>query len=76
MASKPSSDEIRKFSSMIEDMAIAMSCNRLDAILHHCEQTGLEVEVASTLISNVLKSQIREESERENLVKRSSRLPV
>lgn len=76
MASKPSSEEIRKFSTMIDDMANDMLCNRLDAILHHCEQTGLEVEVASTLISNVLKSKIREESERENLVKKSSKLPI
>jgi len=76
MASKPNAEEIRKFSSMIEDMSCEMSCNRLDAILHHCEQTGLEVEVASTLISNVLKSKIREESERDNLVKRSSKLPI
>jgi hypothetical protein len=73
---KPSSEEIQKFSSMIEGMALEMGCNRLDAILHHCENTGLEVEVASTLISNVLKSKIREESEKDNLVKRTSKLPI
>lgn len=73
---KPNTEEVQKFSSMIEGMASEMGCNRLDAILHHCEHTGLEVEVASTLISNVLKSKIREESERDNLVKKSSRLPI
>lgn len=76
MAPKPSSEEVQKFSLMVETMASEMGCNRLDAILHHCEQSGLEVEVASTLISNALKSRIREESERDNLVKKSSRLPV
>ena len=73
---KPNSEEIQKFSIMIEEMATEMGCNRLDAILHHCETTGLEVEVASTLISNVLKSKIREESEKDNLVKRTSKLPI
>ena len=73
---KPSAEEIQSFSLMIETMASDLQCNRLDAILHHCDKSGLEVEVASTLISNALKSKIREESERDNLVKRSSRLPI
>ena len=73
---KPSSEEVRKFSNLIDGLASDLGCSRLDAILYHCEKTGLEVEVASTLVSNVLKSKIREESERENLVKRSSKLPI
>lgn len=76
MAVKPNSEEIRKFSNMIDEMSVQLACNHLDAILYHCEQTGLEIEVASTLISNVLKSKIREESEKDNLVKRSARLPL
>ena len=74
--SKPNSEEIQTFSLMIEKMASELGCNRLDAIVHHCDQSGLEIEVASTLISNALKARIREESERDNLVKKSSRLPV
>ena len=73
---KPNSEEIQKFSIMIEEMASELGCNRLDAILHHCENTGLEVEVAGTLIFNVLKSKIRGESEKENLVKKISKLPI
>lgn len=74
--SKPSVDEIQNFSIMIENMASEMKVDRLDAILHHCEKSGLELEVASTLLSNTLKSKIREESEKENLIKKTSRLPV
>jgi len=74
--SKPSKDEIQEFSMMIEVMASDLKCNRLDAILHHCEETGLEVEVASTLLSSALKGKIREESEQQNLVKKSSKLPI
>ena len=73
---KPNAEEVRKFSSLIDGLASELGCTRLDAILYHCDKTGLEVEVASTLVSNVLKSKIREESERENLVKRSSKLPI
>jgi len=73
---KPSADEVKSFSAMVESLSFELGCTRLDAILHHCESTGLEVEVASTLISNVLKSKIREESERDNLVKRTSKLPI
>ena len=72
----PTKDEIRDFSIMIKDLSIEKRIGLMDAICHHCKESGLEIEVASTLISNVLKSKIREESERENLVKRSSRLPI
>ena len=73
---KPSKDEIQTFSTMIEKMASDRSCTRLDAILVHCEESGLEIEVASSLISNILKNKIREESENENLIKKTSTLPI
>lgn len=76
MSSKPSVEEIQNFSLMIENLASELSLDRLDAILHHCEKSGLELEVASTLLSNTLKSKIREESEKQNLIKKTSRLPV
>ena len=73
---KPSKDEIQKFSALIDEMATSLVTTRLDAILHHCEQTGLEIEVASTLLSPAIKSRIREESEIENLIKKTSKLPL
>ena len=74
--SKPSKDEIFEFSKMVEELSSRLSSTHLDAILKHCEETGLEVEVASTLLSNALKSKIREESENANLIKKSSKLPI
>ena len=76
MASKPSADEIQKFSAMIDNMASDLELTRLDAIIHHCNESGLELEVASTLISRVLKERIREESVTENLLKKTSTLPI
>ncbi|NBP02604.1 MAG: hypothetical protein EBU90_21285 [Proteobacteria bacterium] len=72
----PTREEIKTFSLMIEAMAGEMKCDYLDAILHHCGQTGLEVEVASTLISPALKSKIREQAETNNQLKKTSRLPL
>jgi len=48
----------------------------MDSIIQYCEDTGLEVDVASTLISSALKSKIREEAQSLNLLKKTSRLPV
>lgn len=72
----PTKDEIKKFSLLIEELSLLMGCTRMDAILHHCEETGLEIEVASTLISNALKGRISEEAMAENMIKQSSRLPI
>jgi hypothetical protein len=72
----PTKDEIKEFSSLIEEMAKRLRCTRLDAILHHCKESGLEVEVASSLISPALKSRIKEEAQDANMLKKSSRLPI
>lgn len=72
----PTREEMKSFSLMIEAMAGEKKCDLLDAILYHCEQTGLELEVASTLISSALKSKIREQAEKNNQLKKTSRLPL
>lgn len=72
----PTKTEISEFSLMIEEMAIKLDCTRLDAILEHCNATGLEIEVASTLISSALKNKIREEAQENNMLKKTSKLPI
>ena len=72
----PKVDEIQKFSKMIEELATRLGLTRMEAILHHCEETGLEVEIASTLISSALKSRITEEAINDNLIKRGNQLPI
>lgn len=72
----PKVDEIQKFSKMIEEMSSNLGLTKMETILHHCEETGLEVEIASTLISSALKSKITEEAINDNLIKRGSRLPI
>ena len=72
----PTKDEIREFSQLIEDMNDVLRCGYLDTIIKHCEDTGLELEVASSLISPALKARIREEAQENNMLKKTSKLPI
>ena len=72
----PNREEIKKFSMMIENLVAENSLGYMDAICHHCKETGLEIEVASTLISSALKAKIKEEAQELNLIKKSSKLPL
>ncbi len=72
----PSKDEIRDFSILVEELSTRLRCTRMDAILKHCKDSGLEIEVASTLISSALKSKIRDEAQENNMLKKTSKLPL
>jgi len=72
----PTRDEIKKFSMMIEELVVEHRLGYMDAICHHCKETGLEIEVAATLISPALKAKIKEEAQDNNMLKKTSRLPL
>ena len=72
----PTKNEISEFSDMIGKLSYTLGTTHMDAIVHHCESTGMEIDVASTLISPALKAKIREEAEDLNLMKKSSKLPL
>jgi len=72
----PTRDEIKKFSMMIEELVAEHRLGYMDAICHHCKETGLEIEVAATLISPALKAKIKEEAQDNNMLKKTSRLPL
>jgi hypothetical protein len=61
---------------MIEEMASKMNLSLIDAITHYCEESGLEVEVAASLINENLKSKIEVEAQTLRFIQRSSRLPI
>jgi len=48
----------------------------METIVQYCEDTGIEIEVAATLISSHLKARIREEAQAVNLIKKNSKLPI
>ena len=49
--------------------------NCMDVICEYCEEVGLEVEVAATLINDVLLARIHDEAESLNYIEKSSKLP-
>jgi hypothetical protein len=69
-------DEMREFSLKIEEIAKEKKMTYLDAILHYCEDTQFEVEVAATLITPALKAKISEEAQNANMIKKTAKLPI
>jgi len=67
-------EQVFEFSKIIEDIVKEHRLNYIDAIIYYCEKSGLEIEVASKLISPVIKSKLTVEAEDLHLIKRSARL--
>jgi hypothetical protein len=72
----PTKNEIQEFSDTILKLAEESRESIMDTIIGYCEKTGLEVDIASTLISSSLKAKIREEAQELNLLKKTAKLPV
>jgi len=73
----PTKDEMLKFSMQIENLMANTDYTYLEAITEHCKETGLELEIAASLITPNLKSKIHEQAERLNMLKvKGNRLPV
>lgn len=68
----PTKDEINNFSINIELLVEKKSIPYMDAIIMHCENTGLEVELAAKLISTSLKAKIQLEAEELNFLPKSN----
>ena len=66
-----------KFSLSIEQLVANTDYTYLEAISEHCKETGLEIEVAATLITPNLKAKIQEQAENLNMLKgKGNRLPI
>ena len=73
----PTKDEMSKFSLCIEQLVANTDYTYLEAISEHCKETGLEIEVAATLITPNLKAKIQEQAEGLNMLKdKGNRLPI
>jgi hypothetical protein len=76
MGVKASKEEIQKFSRAIEELVSRTDYNHIEAVVEYCKTTGLEIEIASSLISSALKSKIHYDAQRNNLLKEKTvRLP-
>lgn len=73
----PTKDEMKNFALNIERIVANTDYNYIEAIVEYCKQTGLEIEVAATLINSNLKSKIENNAMDLNLLKiKGSRLPI
>lgn len=74
----PTKEEITTFSLTIESLVSKKNVSYMEAIILHCESTGLEVELASKLISGALKAKIKIEAEELHFLPKSNtyKLPV
>lgn len=74
----PTKDEITEFSISIEELVWEKDVPYMDAIILHCENTGLEIELAAKLISSSLRAKIQMEAEDLNFLPKSNtvKLPL
>lgn len=72
----PTRDEMKSFAKEIENLVVSTELNYIEAIVEYCNRTGMEIEVASTLINNNLKSKIENDAQDLNLLPKTARLPI
>jgi len=72
----PTKTEISEFSDMILSRSELKKLSLMDSIIDYCNETTMEVDVASTLLSPAIKAKIREEAQELNLLKKTSKLPL
>jgi hypothetical protein len=72
----PTKDEMFKFQQEIEILVSGTDYNYMEAIVEYCNQTGMEIELASTLVNKDLKAKIAIDAENLNMLPKASRLPI
>lgn len=72
----PTKDEMFKFQQEIENLVAGTDYNYMEAIVEYCNQTGMEIELASTLVNKDLKAKIAIDAENLNMLPKASRLPI
>lgn len=73
----PTKDEMSKFAKAIDALVANTDYNYIEAIVEYCKETGLEIEVAATLVNSNLKSKLTADAMDNNMLKeKGSRLPL
>ena len=65
-----------EFNIKIQKLVEQTKLSYMDAVLHYCDQNGMEPETAAQLINGKLKAQIREEAEELNFLPKTAKLPI
>lgn len=68
---------MKKFAYEIDSLVAKTDLNYLEAIVEYCKKTGLEIEVAASLVNSTLKEKIESDVMGRNLLKvKSNKLPI
>jgi hypothetical protein len=68
-------EEREAFSTLIEDRVRLHNVSTMEAIIDYCEESGLELEVAATLLNKTLKTRLEEEATRLKFLHKSKGKP-
>ena len=70
-------EEMMEFAMNIEKIVKNTDYTYIEAILEYCKQTGLEIEIAATMINPALKAKIQNDAMERNMLKEKiTRLPI
>lgn len=72
----PTKDEMFKFQQEIESLVAGTDYNYMEAIVEYCNQTGMEIELASSLVNKDLKAKVAIDAENLNMLPKAARLPI
>lgn len=73
----PTKDEQKKFAYAIDLLVANSDYNYIEAIVEYCKETGLEIEVAASLVNKSLKKKIEGDAMDNNMLKvKSAKLPI
>ena len=72
LQTQTSNEFYQKINQLVDDTKLSY----MDAILHYCDQNGMEPEPAAQLVNTKLKAQIREEAEKLNYLPKTAKIPL
>jgi hypothetical protein len=73
----PTKEEMKKFSYAIDSLVANTDYTYLEAIVEYCKDTGLEIEIAASLINTNLKKKIESQAMERNMLKeKTAKLPI
>ena len=65
-----------KFSKMVESVVREHRLSHMDAILHLCEENGIEPEDCKKYVNNVIKEKVEAEAQALNFFPQTNKLPI
>jgi hypothetical protein len=72
----PSKEEKDTFSLMIEEKATQLGISYMEMIVEYCTSSGMEIEVAASLLNSTLKARIELEARDLRFLPKMSVLPL